>query len=171
MPATQIDVQKARVALELVRTFLLADIDQLIRQDLAIAKKRLAAELEGADFFRGYTLNVVAGTQAQTFKMDKITIPVKLAALTIVTPSGGNPADTFSFQISDPNNNPEYLDVPVQNLPVGQVDAKLKFRRPHPIPAFSTISAVWTNAVSASKVVIVGAAYIRNQGAIDTATN
>jgi hypothetical protein len=159
-------LEKARAALDLVRTILLADVDAQIRQELAIARKRLEVELQGADFFRGYTLNVSNVTTPQNFNVDKITIPVKLMGLTVVTPSGGNPADTLTFQIQGETTQ-DYLDVPVNAVPVGSVDARFRFRRGHPIPPFKQIVAVWINSVAVAKTVVIGAAYVRDQGQID----
>lgn len=147
-----------------MNTVLLWDVDQKVREEAEIARKMLEVEFQGADLFRGYTLSVLANVNAQTFKLDKLTIPVKLKGLTVIVPSGGNAGDLLSLQIADPNNAGEFLESPIQNVAVGQADATFRFRRGHPIPAFSQISAIWTNSIANVKTVVIGAAYVRDQG-------
>lgn len=153
-------LQLVQIAENADQSLRLGRIEKLLR-------KLLELDLQGADFFRGYKLTIVADTEPQRFELEQFLIPVKLTGLTALVSSGTiDDQDLFSLQIVDENRKPEFKDLPISNLPLGFSEGEFRFRKGHFVPAFAKLEVVWQNNIVAptDKTVAVGAAFVRDVG-------
>lgn len=134
-------------------------------------RKLVELQEQGADLFKGYRLSVAASAGDQTFQLEQFLIPVKLASVSTAVVAGTmNDADLFTLRIVDEASRPDFIDLPINSVPLGIVEGEFRFRKGHKIDAFSKIQAIWNNATASSKTVLVATAFIRdNDSPLDQA--
>lgn len=158
--------------LQLVQIVENADQSNRLGRIEKLLRKLLELDLQGADLFRGYILNVAAVTTPQRFSLEQFLLPTRLTGLTATVTSGTlNDQDLFSLRIVDEDQKPEFLDLLISNIPLGLVNGEFDFRKGHAIPPFARLEVLWQNAVANSKTVALAASLVRDFGSPQDSAN
>lgn len=151
--------------LQLVQIVENADQSNRLGRIEKFLRKLVELQEQGADLFRGYKLSIAAVTTPQRFALDQFLIPIRIVGLSALVTTGTlDEADLFSLRVVDEDQKPEFLDLPISQVPLGMTEGEFNFRKGHLIPAFARLEVLWENASANTKTLVLAGSFVRDIG-------